>query len=137
MPTQCTICGSRFASKHCYFCESNICSSCIAPADVTGNNTTIKCIECDKRRINKISLFSVIRRNKIIIGILLGFWIFTVYPIPFLQMLGYRIDPSVFQPVLIATVAMTIPFVFMFVAWQKRAPKSGGSDLNDTYQGKI
>jgi hypothetical protein len=113
------VCGSQFANKQCYFCESKICSSCTAPVDVTGGYTT-KCINCARHAINKISLLSVIRRNKIIIGILLGFWIFTVYPIPFLQMLGYNIPATAFQPVLITTAIMVIPFLFMFIAWQKR-----------------
>ena len=93
----------------------------MAPVDITGRNTT-KCINCDRSKINKISLLCVIRRNKIIIGILLGFWIFTVYPIPFLQMLGYKIPATAFQPVLITTAIMVIPFIFMFIAWQRRGP---------------
>lgn len=119
MVWNCAVCGSQFANKRCYFCESKICSSCIAPVDVTGGYTT-KCVNCDRRKINKISLLSVIKRNKIIIAILFGFWIFTVYPIPFLQMLGYNIPATAFQPVLITTAIMIIPFIFMFIAWQKR-----------------
>ena len=123
MTAQCDICGARFATRKCYFCEGKICTSCIVPADVTGNYTTTKCINCDRQRISKISMLSVLRRNKTIIGILVGFWIFTVYPIPFLQMTGYKIDASAFQPILITTGVMTIPFVFMFIAWRKRAPR--------------
>jgi len=119
MVLNCVICGSQFANKRCYFCESKICSSCIAPADVTGGSTT-KCVNCDRRMVNKISLLSVIRRNKIIIAILFGFWIFTVYPIPFLQMLGYNIPATAFHPILITTAIMIIPFIFMFIAWQRR-----------------
>jgi hypothetical protein len=119
MVNNCAICDSKFANKECYFCQSKICSSCVAPSDITGSYTT-KCINCDRNKINKISLLSVIRRNKIIIAILLGFWIFTVYPIPFLQMLGYNIPATAFQPVLITTAIMVIPFVFMFIAWQRR-----------------
>ena len=119
MVWNCAVCGSQFANKQCYFCESKICSSCTAPVDVTGGYT-IKCINCARHAINKISLLSVIRRNKIIIGILLGFWIFTVYPIPFLQMLGYNIPATAFQPVLITTAIMVIPFIFLFIAWHKR-----------------
>jgi hypothetical protein len=29
---------------------------------------------------------------------------------------------SILQPVLIATALMTIPFVFMMIAWQKKSP---------------
>src|ERR687887_358718 len=101
MTAQCDICGARFATRKCYFCEG------------------------------KISMLSVLRRNKTIIGILVGFWIFTVYPIPFLQMTGYKIDASAFQPILITTGVMTIPFVFMFIAWRKRAPRD--SRRSDRY----
>lgn len=122
---RCAVCNSRFAEAQCYFCQHRICTSCIVPEDVSGSQSTVKCVECDRRKITKISILSVLRRNKFIIGILIGYWIFTVYPIPFLQMAGYEIDPSAFQPVLIATAVMTIPFVFMFIAWQKRTPRSG------------
>ena len=46
-----------------------------------------------------------------------------VFPLPFLQLAGYEAGAAVLQPVLIATAIMTIPFVFMLIAWQKRAPK--------------
>jgi hypothetical protein len=39
-------------------------------------------------------------------------------------MFGIRIDPTSLQPIFIATAVMTIPFLFMFFAWQKRSPKS-------------
>lgn len=101
------------------------------PADVTGSYSTTKCLTCDRKKINKISIISVARRNKVIIAILAGFWLFTVYPLPFLQMMGYKIDATAFQPVLFATAAMTIPFVFMFIAWQKRSPKSDEPTQSD------
>jgi hypothetical protein len=95
MVNNCAICDSKFANKECYFCQSKICSSCIAPSDITGRYTT-KCINCDRNKIN------------------------TVYPIPFLQVLGYNIPATAFQPVLITTAIMVIPFIFMFIAWQRR-----------------
>lgn len=127
MKTQCAICGSKFAIRQCYFCQSKICTSCIVPEDVTGNSTTTKCITCDRRKINKISIVSVLNRNKVILGVLAGFWIYTVFPLPFLQLFGIKIDPTSFQPILIATAVMTIPFIFMFVAWQKRSPNNSQS----------
>ncbi len=63
------------------------------------------------------------KRNYYLIGILVAFWLFTVFPLPFLHLAGIEVDPSAFQPVLIATAVMTIPFIFMFMAWQKRAPR--------------
>ena len=127
MESQCYICGSKFPSKKCYFCEHKICSSCILPADVTGNYTTTKCITCDRRRVKKISILSVLKRNVFILGVLGGFWIYTVFPLPFLQMFGIKIDPTSFQPIFIATAVMSIPFLFMLFAWQKRSPNSSES----------
>ena len=106
------------------FVNTKSVSSCIVSADVTGNYRTTKCITCDRRKINKISVLSVLKRNKFILGILGGFWTYTVFPLPFLQMFGIKIDPTSFQPIFIATAVMTIPFLFMLFAWQKRSPNS-------------
>ena len=83
MESQCHICGSKFPTRQCYFCQHNICTSCIVPEDVTGNYSTTKCITCDRRKINKISILSVLKWNKFILGLLAGFWIYTVFPLPF------------------------------------------------------
>jgi hypothetical protein len=127
MESQCHICGSKFPTRQCYFCQHNICTSCIVPEDVTGNYSTTKCIACDRRKINKISILSVLKQNKFILGLLAGFWIYTVFPLPFLQLFGIKIDPTSFQPIFIATAVMTIPFLFMLVAWQKRSPNTSQS----------
>jgi hypothetical protein len=68
----------------------------------------------------------VLRRNKFIFGVLAGFWLFAIFPVPFIDLTGYEGDVliTILQPVLIATGLMTVPFVFMMIAWQKRAPKS-------------
>lgn len=118
---QCVICGSRFAEKKCYFCESRVCTSCIVPVDVSGSTT--KCLTCDRKKVTRLSFAQLIKRNYYLFAIIVGFWLFTVFPIPFMQLAGLDIDPSAFQPVLIATGAMTIPFVFMFIAWQRKAPR--------------
>ena len=118
----CTICGSKFPTKECYFCQRKICTSCIVPGDVTGSYSTTKCITCDRRKINKIGVLSVLKRNKIILGLLAAFWLYTVFPLPFMQLFGIKIDPTSFQPIFITTAVMTIPFVFMLFAWQKRSP---------------
>jgi hypothetical protein len=130
MESQCAIWRSKFATKQCYFCLSKIFTSRIVPEDVTGNFSTTKCITCDRRKINKISIVSVLKRNKFILGILVGFWIYTVFPLPFLQLFGIRVDPTSFQPILITTAVMTIPFLFMFFAWQKRSPKTSQSTIS-------
>lgn len=118
---RCAICGSRFAERKCYYCESRVCTSCIVPVDVSGSTT--KCITCDRKKVNRLTFFQLVRRNYYLFGIIVAFWLFTVFPLPFLQLAGIEIDPSAFQPVLIATAVMTIPFVFMFVAWQRKAPR--------------
>lgn len=123
MPT-CAVCGSRFAAKKCYFCQKHVCSSCMAPADVVGSALTVKCMACQRKGVTKISFLAVARRNKLVLGVLGGFWLFTVFPVPFLNLAGYGDNIMiVLQPVLMATAIMTIPFVFMMIAWQKRAPK--------------
>jgi hypothetical protein len=119
---RCAICGSLFAERKCYFCESKVCTSCIVPADVYGGSTT-KCINCDRKKVNKVDTLTLLKRNYYLVAIIVAFWLFTVFPLPFLQMAGLEINPSAFQPVLIATAVMTVPFVFMFFAWQKRAPR--------------
>jgi hypothetical protein len=91
------------------------------PADVSGSTT--KCLNCDRKKVNRLTFFQLVRRNYYLFGIIVAFWLFTVFPLPFLQLAGIEIDPSAFQPVLIATAAMTIPFVFMFIAWQRKAPR--------------
>src|SRR5437016_4065495 len=117
-PRRCTICGSRFADKRCYFCQSYVCTSCVVPSDVTGSDSTTKCMTCHRKKVTKLGLPALLMRNKMIIAVVGGFWIFTVFPLPFLQLTGVELDPTSFQPVLIATAAMTIPFVFMFISWQ-------------------
>jgi hypothetical protein len=91
------------------------------PVEVSGSTT--KCLTCDRRKINRITFVQVIKRNYYLFAIIVGFWLFTVFPIPFLSLAGIEVDPSAFQPVLIATGAMTIPFVFLFLAWQRKAPR--------------
>lgn len=120
----CSVCGSRFASKRCYFCQKHTCTSCIVPSDVTGSRRTTKCVTCERKGVTKISALAVIRRNKMVFGVLGGFWLFAIFPFPFLNLGGYPEDVlmSILQPVLITTAVMTIPFVFMMIAWQKRSP---------------
>ncbi|HKZ62091.1 MAG TPA: hypothetical protein VJZ68_06735 [Nitrososphaera sp.] len=118
---RCMICGSRFAERKCYFCENRVCTSCIVPADVSGSTT--KCVSCDRKKVDRLSLLTLLKRNYYLFAIIVAFWLFTVFPIPFMQLAGLDIDPTAFQPVLIATAVMTIPFVFMFFAWQRRAPR--------------
>lgn len=84
---------------------------------------TSKCLDCDRRKVNRLGFAKLMRRNGFIIGIVFGFWVFAIFPLPFLHLAGVDVDPSAFQPVLIATAILVIPFIFMFVAWQKRAPR--------------
>jgi len=87
------------------------------------SGSTTKCLTCGRKNVNRLTFAQLIKRNYYLFGIIIAFWLFTVFPIPFLNLAGINIDPSAFQPVLIATAAMTIPFVFLFIAWQKKAPR--------------
>jgi hypothetical protein len=91
------------------------------PTDVSGYTT--KCISCDRKKIDRLGFTTLLKRNYYLVGIIVAFWLFTVFPLPFMQLAGINVNPSAFQPVLIATAVMTIPFIFMFLAWQKRAPR--------------
>ena len=84
---------------------------------------TTKCISCDRKKIDRLGFPTLLKRNYYLIVIIVTFWLFTVFPLPFLQLAGIDINPTAFQPVLIATAVMSIPFIFMFLAWQKRAPR--------------
>jgi hypothetical protein len=127
----CTICGSKFPTRECYFCQRKICTSCVVPGDVTGSYSTTKCVTCDRRKINKISIVSVLKRNKFILGLVAAFWIYAVFPLPFLQLFGIKMESWTFQPIFLTAGAMTIPFVFMFFAWQKRSPARSTGPSND------
>ena len=63
-----------------------------------------------------------VRRNLILFIFLGTIWIYTVYPFPFLYALGFDLDMSAILPILIATVVLAIPFLFMLRAWQKMPP---------------
>ncbi len=95
----------------------------MVPTDVIGSATTVKCVTCDRKGIKKISIAAVLKRNKFLLGLIFGYWMFTIFPLPFLQLGGYQASAIVIQPVLFATGILTIPFIFMIIAWQKRAPK--------------
>ena len=84
---------------------------------------TTKCISCDRKKIDRLGFPTLLKRNYYLIVIIVTFWLFTVFPLPFLHLAGINVNPSAFQPVLIATAVMSIPFIFMFLAWQKRAPR--------------
>jgi CDP-diglyceride synthetase len=95
----------------------------MVPTDVTGSALTVKCVTCDRKGVKKISIAAVLKRNLFLLGVIFGYWIFAIFPLPFLQLGGYEATAIVLQPVLIASGALTIPFIFMVIAWQRRAPK--------------
>lgn len=81
----------------------------------------LKCVKCVNR--NSVPLKQFIKRNKFLIISIGAIWVYTVYPFPFLVALGFNVDISAVQAVLIATVVLTIPFLFLLKAWQKRPPR--------------
>ncbi len=82
-----------------------------------------KCIKCKDK--NKLPMRQFVRRNLILFVFLGVIWIFTVYPWPFLYAmgLGFDLDMSVLQPILITSLVLVIPFLFMLRAWQKKPPR--------------
>ncbi len=85
------------------------------------NAEASKCLRCKEKRMMPMRQF--IRRNLILIIFLGGIWVFTVYPFPILYALGFDLDISAIQPVLIASLVLMIPFIFMLRAWQKKPPR--------------
>jgi hypothetical protein len=93
----------------------------VVPSEISGSTT--KCLDCDRRKVNKLGFRQLLKKNGFIIGIVFGFWVFAIFPLPFLQMAGVDVDPSAFQPVMISTAILVVPFIFMFIVWQRRAPR--------------
>ena len=81
----------------------------------------LKCIKCKDKKTIPVKRF--VRRNIILIIFLSTIWVYTIYPFPFLYALGFDIDMSAIQPVLIATIVLAIPFIIMLRVWQKRPPR--------------
>jgi hypothetical protein len=54
--------------------------------------------------------------------IAIWFFVSGLYPFPYFIAVGKPIDFAIMQPVLIATGAMMIPFIFMMFAWKKKPP---------------
>jgi hypothetical protein len=111
---ECAICGGRFAEHKCVYCNRSACSSCI-------NVEISRCVKCEHKK--SIPTLQFVRRNLILFIFLGTIWIYTVYPFPFLYALGFNVDMTVMQPILIATVVLAIPFLFMLRAWQKKPPR--------------
>lgn len=109
----CTICGGRFAEHKCVYCAKSVCSSCM-------NIELSKCIKCKDKTMLPMKQF--VRRNLILFIFLGSIWVYTVYPFPFLYALGFDLDMSAIQPILIASLVLAIPFIFMLMAWQKKPP---------------
>lgn len=46
---------------------------------------------------------------------LAGIWVFVMFPIPFLPLWGYEINPQAMQAIVIIMVIVTTPLVFLFI----------------------
>lgn len=46
-------------------------------------------------------------------------WLFAIFPYPFLVNYGYALHYAALLPIIIASVAMIIPLIFLFRAWKK------------------
>ncbi len=112
MSKNCEICGSRFGEFICPYCDKTVCSSCLI-------QDKSRCLKCGRLK-KPASRF--IRRNLLFILLFVGFWFFTagVYPFPYFMAIGKALNPSIMEPILIATGVMAIPFTFLIIAWKKR-----------------
>ncbi|HEY9491509.1 MAG TPA: hypothetical protein VIP56_05940 [Nitrososphaeraceae archaeon] len=93
-----------------------MCSSCITDGDKS------KCIKCGAL---KKPPYNFMKRNLPFIMLFVAMWFFVagLYPFPYLIAVGKQVDFTIMQPVLIATGAMMIPFIFMMYAWKKHPPR--------------
>ena len=112
--TGCSVCGGRFAEHKCGFCGRAACSSCM-------HVEMGKCIKCEGKKTVPWRRF--VRQNLILIIFMSTIWIYTVYPWPFLYAFGFNVDMSAIQPIMIATIVLAIPFLFMLKAWKAKPPR--------------
>jgi len=42
-------------------------------------------------------------------------WVFILFPIPFLPLWGFDVDPQAFQALIIITAIVSIPLTFLFI----------------------
>jgi hypothetical protein len=106
----CSICNARFAEHECIYCNSRVCSGCI-------DNDARKCIRCKdlKSMPNKRFL-----RKNIHLFIFIGLaWLFIVFPYPFLLGYEHSLHYAVLIPVIVATVGMIVPLIFLFRYWKR------------------
>ena len=112
LTSNCQVCGSRFGTITCGYCNRLVCSSCFV-------KEKDRCIKCTRM---KKPPYSFLKRTSPFIALFVALWFFTagVYPFPLYIAAGKPIDPIIMQPILIATVIMIIPFAFLIFAWKKR-----------------
>ncbi|MEO9364565.1 MULTISPECIES: hypothetical protein [Candidatus Nitrosocaldus] len=106
----CAICGARFAEHTCVYCKKSVCSGCI-------DDEARKCIKC--KHLRSIPLAVFVRRNLYLFSLIALAWLFMVFPYPFLFGYEYSLHYTVLMPIIIASVAMLIPLVFLFRSWKK------------------
>ncbi|HEX7178247.1 MAG TPA: hypothetical protein VF220_00875 [Nitrososphaeraceae archaeon] len=111
--TDCQICGTRFGNRSCTECAKSICSSCVSREGT-------KCIRCQS---NRIVSKNFLKNNFPYIIFFIALWVFVsgFYPFPYLIASGMPVDMDIMEPVIIATSVMTIPFIFMLIAWKKKS----------------
>ncbi|GIU71026.1 MAG: hypothetical protein KatS3mg003_0505 [Candidatus Nitrosocaldaceae archaeon] len=107
----CAICGARFSEHTCVYCNNKVCSGCI-------DNDARKCIRC--KELNSMPTNRFLKRNWYLFLFIGLAWIFVIFPYPFLINYGYAFNYATLLPIIIASVAMIIPLIFLFKSWKKR-----------------
>lgn len=112
---QCGFCGSAFADRLCYFCETACCTSCM-----TDDRTRCRRCHAGGRRLG---WKKILKRNKAVLGFVAFLWLYAVFPGPFLP----GLDPDFYLVSLLAAVLIMIPVGLALFFWSLNPPSS---DLN-------
>jgi hypothetical protein len=76
---------------------------------------------CKRCYVNKRKLgWSVLKRNKVLLGFVAVVWIYAVYPIPLIP----GLDPTFYWITLFAAILFMIPAGLMIFFWSRNPPAS-------------
>ena len=108
----CEYCGSVFGDRNCYFCKKTVCTTCMTD----DRSRCKKCYIAKKR----LGWKDIVKRNKLIWGMLGFIWVYAVFPGPLVPGLhsGYYL---VFA---IAGILCMIPLCLMAFFWSINPPAS-------------
>jgi len=76
---------------------------------------------CKRRYVNKRKLgWTVLKRNKVLLGFIAFVWIYAVFPIPLIP----GLDPTFYWITLFAAILFMIPAGLMIFFWSRNPPAS-------------